>query len=92
MIGPGGLVLVVSHVFAVPVSFLWVGLKKTKQLKLDVKMQGYILSTAGDALLDLSLKAYSIQAFFSLIFFNFLPSSFCKIENEITEWCYDKVN
>jgi hypothetical protein len=23
---------------------------------------------------------------------NNLPSSFCKTENEIIEWCYDKVN
>jgi hypothetical protein len=35
MIGPGGLLLVV---FAVPVSVLWVGLKKKeKKLNLDVK-------------------------------------------------------
>jgi hypothetical protein len=30
MIGPGGLVLVVSSLFAVPVLVLWVGLEKSK--------------------------------------------------------------
>jgi hypothetical protein len=30
MIGPGGLLLVVPHLFAVPVSVLWVGLQKSK--------------------------------------------------------------
>ncbi len=30
LIGPGGLLLVVSHVFAVPISVLWVGLEKSK--------------------------------------------------------------
>jgi hypothetical protein len=28
MIGPGGLLLVISHLFAIPDSVLWVGLKK----------------------------------------------------------------
>jgi hypothetical protein len=28
LIGPGGLLLVVSHIFAVPVLVLWVGLEK----------------------------------------------------------------
>jgi hypothetical protein len=37
LIGPRGLVLVVSHVFAVPVLVLWVELEKTKKLNLDVK-------------------------------------------------------
>jgi hypothetical protein len=30
VIGPGGLLLVVPHIFAVPVSVLWFGLKKSK--------------------------------------------------------------
>jgi hypothetical protein len=30
MIGPGGLLFVVSHLFSVPVLVLWVGLKKIK--------------------------------------------------------------
>jgi hypothetical protein len=30
MIGPSGLLLVVSHLFAVPVLVLWVGLEKGK--------------------------------------------------------------
>jgi hypothetical protein len=29
MIGPGGLLLVVLHLFAVPVSILWMGLQKS---------------------------------------------------------------
>jgi hypothetical protein len=29
MIGPGGLLLVVSHLFAIPASVLWVGLQKS---------------------------------------------------------------
>ncbi len=29
IIGPGGLLLVVAHLFAVPVSLLWVGLRKS---------------------------------------------------------------
>ncbi len=37
MIGPGGLLLVISHIFAVPVSVLWVGLQQSSQLNLDVK-------------------------------------------------------
>jgi hypothetical protein len=37
MIGPGGLLLVVSHLFAVPVSVLSVGLRKSTQQNLDVK-------------------------------------------------------
>jgi len=37
MIRPGGLLLVVSHLFLVPVSVLWVGLQKSTQLNLDVK-------------------------------------------------------
>jgi hypothetical protein len=34
MIGPGGLLLVVPHVYAVPVSVLLVGLQKKKPAKL----------------------------------------------------------
>jgi hypothetical protein len=54
MIGPGGLVLVVPHLFAVPISVLWVGLQKSKYLNLDVKnifAGSHRLSTPGDALL-----------------------------------------
>ncbi len=54
MIGPCGLLLVVSHLFAIPVSVLLVGLQKSTQLNLDVKniFAGVtILSTAGDALM-----------------------------------------
>ncbi len=35
-IGPGGLVLVVSHLFAVP-DLLWIGLEKSNELNLDLK-------------------------------------------------------
>jgi hypothetical protein len=44
MIGPGGLLLVVSHLFAVPILVLWVGLRKQKN---KTKLGGHILSTAG---------------------------------------------
>jgi hypothetical protein len=37
MIGPSGLLLVVSHLFAVPVSVLLVGLQKSTLRDLDVK-------------------------------------------------------
>jgi hypothetical protein len=39
MIAPGGLLLVVPHLFAIPISVLWggVGLQKCKRTKLDVK-------------------------------------------------------
>ncbi len=37
MIRPRDLLLVVAHLFAVPVSLLWVGLQKSTQLNLDVK-------------------------------------------------------
>jgi hypothetical protein len=36
MIGPGGLLLVVPHVCAVPVSVLLAGLPKKKKLNLDI--------------------------------------------------------
>ncbi len=36
-VGPCGLLLVVSHVFAVPVLVLWVGLEKSKEPNLDMK-------------------------------------------------------
>jgi hypothetical protein len=36
MIGPSGLLLVVPHVYAVPVSVLLVGFPKRKQLNLDI--------------------------------------------------------
>ncbi len=53
MIGPGGLLLVVPHVYAVPISVLLVELrKKTAKLRhLNFTIQSYILSTTiGDAL------------------------------------------
>jgi hypothetical protein len=31
MIGPSGLLLVVSHLFAIPILVLWVGLEKKKK-------------------------------------------------------------
>jgi hypothetical protein len=37
MIGAGRLLLVVSHLFAVPVLILWVGLEKSIKLNLDVR-------------------------------------------------------
>jgi hypothetical protein len=37
LICPGGFLLVVSHLFAVPVLVLWVGLEKSKELILDVR-------------------------------------------------------
>jgi hypothetical protein len=37
MIGPGGLLLVVPHLFADPVSLLLVGLQKSRELNWDVK-------------------------------------------------------
>jgi hypothetical protein len=36
MIDPGGLLLVIPHVYAVPVSVLLVGLPKTKRQDLDI--------------------------------------------------------
>jgi hypothetical protein len=57
MIGPGGLLLVVSHLFAGSVLVLLVGLHKSKWLvtKLgswmrDIFLEALILSTIGDAL------------------------------------------
>jgi hypothetical protein len=38
LIGPGGLLLVVSHLYAVPVLVLKVGLEKSEKLNLDVKI------------------------------------------------------
>jgi hypothetical protein len=57
MIGPGGLLLVYSHLFAVPVLVLWAGLEKVNDLNLDVRniFSGYILSTIGDALRSLGM-------------------------------------
>jgi hypothetical protein len=37
MIRPGGLLLVVPHLFAFPVAVLWVGLQKSTELNLGVK-------------------------------------------------------
>jgi hypothetical protein len=54
MIGPGGLLLLVPHLFAVPVSVLWVGLQKSTYItKLGCEKyfpRVRILSTAGEAL------------------------------------------
>jgi len=53
IIGPGGLLLVVPHLFAVPVLVLWVGLPKKYTTKLGCEkyvVQGHVLSTSGDAL------------------------------------------
>jgi hypothetical protein len=51
MFGSGGLLLIVPHVYAVPISVFLAGLPK-KQLNLDIQftIQSYILSTVGDAL------------------------------------------
>jgi len=37
MIGPGGLLLVLYYLFALPVSVLWAELQKSEQLHLDMK-------------------------------------------------------
>jgi hypothetical protein len=49
MIGPGGLLLVISYLFAVPILVLWVGFRekeRKKKLNLDVRniFVGHILS------------------------------------------------
>jgi hypothetical protein len=52
LIGPSGLLLVVSHLLPVPV-FLWVGLEKklvTEKWTREIFLQGHILSVDGDAL------------------------------------------
>ncbi len=55
MIGPGGLLLVVSHLFAISVLVLWVGLETKYITILGSKnytfLQDHILSTARDALM-----------------------------------------
>jgi hypothetical protein len=63
MIGPGGLLLVVSHLFAVSILVLCVGLEfflnnnnKNCMCKFFF-LQGYILSTAGDALTSTIFKS-----------------------------------
>jgi hypothetical protein len=59
MIRPGGLLLVVLDLFAVPVSVLWVGLHKEYITKLGCEKyfhRIHILSTTGDALLMLLWK------------------------------------
>ncbi len=63
MIRPGGLLLAVPQLFAVPFSVLWVGLQKNTELNLDVKnIFAGSHATAGDALMSsLSLATtYSI--------------------------------
>jgi hypothetical protein len=52
MIGPGGLLLVVPHLFAVIVSISWLGFARKKITKLGCEKYfcwGLILSTSGDA-------------------------------------------
>jgi hypothetical protein len=46
MIGPSGLLLVVSHLFAVPDLVLWVGLRKSIELTRmwEIVLQGHILN------------------------------------------------
>jgi uncharacterized membrane protein len=55
LISPVGFLLVVSHLFAIPVLVLWVGLKKEYITKIEYEkyfcMITHILGTAGDALL-----------------------------------------
>ncbi len=55
MIRPGGLLLVVPHLFAVPVSVLWVGLAKEYITKLGCEKYfhrvAYCALTAGEALM-----------------------------------------
>ncbi len=46
MIGPGGLLLVLPLLFAVPVSVLWVGLQKSKLGCEESFLEGHVLSTA----------------------------------------------
>jgi hypothetical protein len=61
MIGPCGLLLVIPHPFAVPVSVLWVGLQKEYVTKLGCEKylpEAHILSTTGDALRCLSNTIY----------------------------------
>jgi hypothetical protein len=58
MIGPGGLLLVVPHLFAVLVSVLWVGLRKITKLgceKYFCRVSYTIISSTsgGDALISL---------------------------------------
>ncbi len=60
LIGPGGLLLVVSDLFAVPVSVLMSGVeqktnKVTKTWMWKLFLQSYILSTIGNALLTLDM-------------------------------------
>jgi hypothetical protein len=51
MNSPGGLLLAVPHLFALPFSVLWVGLQKSTELNLDVKhIFAGSHTTAGDAL------------------------------------------
>jgi len=53
MIGPGGLSLIVPHLFVVPVSILWmdgVTEKYITKLGCEIILRSHILSTAGDAL------------------------------------------
>jgi hypothetical protein len=51
MIGTGGLVLVVSHLLAVPVLVLGVGKKYITKLECEKYfLQGHILNTTGNAL------------------------------------------
>jgi hypothetical protein len=55
MIGLGGLLLVVLHLFAVPVSVLWGGVAKEYITKLgcEILFRHNVVNTAGDALTHL---------------------------------------
>jgi hypothetical protein len=56
MIGPGALLLVVSHLFAVPVLVLWVGLGKKKITKLGCEK--YFCKITYLALLEMLLDKF----------------------------------
>jgi hypothetical protein len=58
MIGPDGLLIVVSHLFAVPILVLSMGLEKGKQLNLDVRniLAGHILSYSGATLINMACQ------------------------------------
>jgi hypothetical protein len=69
MIGPGALLLVVSHLFAVPLLVLSLGLEKSKIIKLGPEkfFAGCILSIVGDALSIPSQLPYNGLNFIEMI-------------------------
>jgi hypothetical protein len=75
MIGPCGLLLVVSHLLFAAV-VLWVGLEKSKELNLDVR-NIFAGSDTGDALLRqlaklcITRRSFLVVAFFFFFFFIF---------------------